>query len=71
MIIDNNSTDGTEMFISSRLSELVVYENTGDNLGGAGGFHAGFKIAEKYDYSHLWIMDDDFIPQKDCLENQF
>ncbi|HFW7936218.1 TPA: glycosyltransferase, partial [Shigella dysenteriae] len=35
LIIDNNSTDGTEMFISNRLSDVVKYKNTGDNLGGA------------------------------------
>ncbi|HGX8739230.1 TPA: glycosyltransferase [Escherichia coli] len=34
LIIDNNSTDGTEMFISNRLSDVVKYKNTGDNLGG-------------------------------------
>ncbi|MWL11388.1 glycosyltransferase, partial [Escherichia coli] len=39
LIIDNNSTDGTEMFISNRLSDVVKYKNTGGNLGGAGGFY--------------------------------
>ncbi|HBD0327239.1 TPA: glycosyltransferase, partial [Escherichia coli] len=27
LIIDNNSTDGTEMFISNRLSDVVKYKN--------------------------------------------
>ncbi len=38
LIIDNNSTDGTEMFVSNRLSDVVKYKNTGDNLGGLAGF---------------------------------
>ncbi|EAA1047433.1 glycosyltransferase [Escherichia coli O28ac] len=68
LIIDNNSTDGTEMFISNRLSDVVKYKNTGDNLGGAGGFYRGFIEAEKYGYDYLWLMDDDFMPTVNCLE---
>ncbi|MDM2895206.1 glycosyltransferase [Citrobacter sp. Cpo030] len=70
IVVDNNSSDGTEDYVKLLRNDNIniEYYNTGANLGGAGGFHAGFKIAEKYDYSHLWIMDDDFIPQKDCLE---
>ena len=42
LIIDNNSTDGTKEHISEELkNENVIYENTGENLGGAGGFNYG------------------------------
>jgi GT2 family glycosyltransferase len=40
------------------------------NLGGAGGFHEGFKtVMENYDFDYLWIMDDDVIPKTDSLQN--
>lgn len=69
LIIDNNSSDGTKEVVTSKLSSIVEYINTGGNLGGAGGFHFGFKEAEKYQYDYLWLMDDDLMPARDCLEN--
>ena len=69
LIIDNNSSDGTKESVTSKLSSIVEYINTGGNLGGAGGFHFGFKEAEKYHYDYLWLMDDDLMPAHDCLEN--
>ena len=69
LIIDNCSTDGTEEMIKSHYSKDVTYENTGANLGGAGGFNYGikkaFSLEKKYDY--LWIMDDDTIPTETAL----
>jgi rhamnopyranosyl-N-acetylglucosaminyl-diphospho-decaprenol beta-1,3/1,4-galactofuranosyltransferase len=70
IIIDNNSSDGTnEMLSELLLPEKIVYYNTGCNLGGAGGFYEGFKISSKYNYDYLWLMDDDFLPDINCLEN--
>ncbi|MGV3344205.1 glycosyltransferase [Enterobacteriaceae bacterium LUAb1] len=68
IIVDNNSNDGTLEYIAEFLSESITYENTGGNLGGAGGFYFGFQAAEKYGYDYLWLMDDDFMPTIDCLE---
>jgi len=68
LIIDNNSSDGTKESVTSKLSSVVEYINTGGNLGGAGGFHFGFKEAEKHSYDYLWLMDDDLMPAHDCLE---
>lgn len=68
-IIDNASTDGTKEMINKKFKDKVRYVNTGENLGGAGGFNYGMKHAlndSKYDY--LWIMDDDTIVHKDSLE---
>lgn len=68
-IIDNASTDGTkgelQQFIEQR---KIVYHNTGQNLGGAGGFNFGIRLLAQQDYAHIWIMDDDTIPQNDALE---
>lgn len=66
LIIDNNSTDGTYEYISDFMDKIHYY-NTGENLGGAGGFSFGIKkaVEEKYDY--LWIMDDDCMPTNNAL----
>lgn len=68
-IIDNASTDGTKEYIQEFVeNERVQYYNTGNNLGGAGGFQYGIKEAVKKKYSHIWIMDDDTIPSSTALE---
>lgn len=67
LIIDNASTDGTaDMF--KKDMERTIYYNTGANIGGAGGFNVGIKIAAKLGYNYYWLMDDDTIPQIDSLE---
>ena len=70
LVIDNNSNDGTKEVVQelSKNAPLISYYNTGANLGGAGGFYHGFKVASNFDYSHLWLMDDDFMPDNDCLD---
>lgn len=69
LVIDNGSTDGTKKMISELKSERIIYINTGENLGGAGGFAIGIKKATELNYSYAWIMDDDTIPTSNALEN--
>lgn len=67
-VIDNGSTDGTEELLAGWIGRKeIIYRNTGENLGGAGGFAFGIKEAVKCGYSYLWIMDDDTIPYPDAL----
>ena len=69
LIVDNASTDGTEEYIANLLNNSkIIYENTGANLGGAGGFNYGIKKAIELGYEYIWIMDDDTIPYKDSLK---
>lgn len=69
LIVDNASTDGTRDYIDELLKDTRVhYENTGANLGGAGGFNYGMKRAVELGYEYIWIMDDDTIPYKDSLK---
>ena len=69
LIIDNDSTDGTQEVIQKYVEEgYVDYVNTGANLGGAGGFQFGMKIAIEKGYEYLWIMDDDCLPDKEALD---
>lgn len=72
IIIDNNSTDGTEEFLNENGIidiEQVEYNKLSNNIGGAGGFNEGIKSSLKDKYDWVWIMDDDTIPKEDALEN--
>src|SRR5690606_14606843 len=46
---------------------LLTYE-VFDNLGPAGGFHYGLKHFIESDCDYVWLMDDDVIPDKTCLQ---
>ena len=73
IIIDNASTDGTEEELK-KIEILnrndVVYKKLEKNIGGAGGFYEGIKLAREDDADWIWIMDDDTIPKEDSL-NEF
>lgn len=62
LIVDNHSIDGTKEFLEANgilKKTTVKYLNTGDNLGGAGGFNFGLDYAYKRGYSWFMLMDDD------------
>lgn len=68
LVVDNASTDGTKDFILEELqNNKVHYENTGSNLGGAGGFNFGMKKACELGCDFIWVMDDDCIVHKNSL----
>lgn len=67
IVIDNASTDGTSELIG-KYKDSVHYVNTGNNLGGAGGFQYGIKYAAEYNYDYVWLMDDDCIPEITTLD---
>lgn len=69
IIIDNASTDGTREYIDHFIqNKEIIYQNTGANLGGAGGFHFGIKYAVESGYDFVWVMDDDCMPRPTALE---
>ena len=71
IICDNNSTDGTGELIEKYMArdKRIKYFNTGENLGGAGGFNYGLKYIYGQEYDYCWIMDDDAVPEKDALKS--
>lgn len=73
-VVDNNSSDNTKElvlnFAEKNKAELkVTYHNTGANLGGAGGFEVGAKLAFEAGYEWVWLADDDVELESTCLEN--
>lgn len=67
LVVDNASTDGTAQALKQMPSPRLLYRNTGENLGGAGGFHFGMRWAVEAGYDYVWIMDDDTLPQPQAL----
>ena len=67
LVIDNASTDGTYQHIKELIDDRIKYINTGENLGGAGGFAYGMKKAFSYNCDYLWLMDDDCIVNEKTL----
>ena len=70
LVVNNASTDNTEEWIMSysQSKDNMMYFNTGENIGGAGGFNYGMRKAVEFGYDYVWIMDDDCIPNSDTLE---
>lgn len=71
VIVDNQSTDGTHEWLSDfqESGGVFVYSHLSDkNLGGAGGFELGMRLArERFDPDWIVVMDDDARPRPDAL----
>lgn len=69
LIVDNASADSTQQWATeyTAASNTAIYFNTGENLGGAGGFNYGMRKAVEMGYEYVWIMDDDCITFPDTL----
>lgn len=66
LIVNNASTDGTEEWLAVQTG--LLSQNTGSNLGGAGGFNCGMRWAVEDGFDYVWVMDDDTLPKPDALE---
>lgn len=67
-VIDNASTDNTEEVVRAKTLPEIRYVRLPQNIGGAGGFHEGMRIACENGANYLWISDDDAYPEPDALE---
>ncbi len=67
LVVDNLSTDGTRDMLDTEFPELERLDLP-VNVGGAGGFNAGMRWGYERGFEHLWLMDDDGVPQSDCLQ---
>jgi rhamnopyranosyl-N-acetylglucosaminyl-diphospho-decaprenol beta-1,3/1,4-galactofuranosyltransferase len=72
-VVDNASSDHTravleQEVLAARPGLPLRVTHSEDNLGGAGGFHLGTKLAYDAGFDRIWLMDDDVVPAPDCLE---
>ena len=56
IIIDNKCTDGTSEYLKT-IEDKVTPVFLDENLGGAGGFNKGIKIAYEKGHDYIWIID--------------
>lgn len=84
IIVDNASSDGTDCLLKNNgyIDEAikgkttkfkksgieVLYYLSEWNTGGSGGFYKALDIAQSGKYDYVWIMDDDVLPEANCLE---
>jgi rhamnopyranosyl-N-acetylglucosaminyl-diphospho-decaprenol beta-1,3/1,4-galactofuranosyltransferase len=72
-VIDNASSDHTRRVLEdevlrARAGLPLHVTHVEENLGGAGGFHLGMRLAVAAGHDRIWLMDDDVVPAPDCLE---
>lgn len=47
----------------------LYYLELSENIGSAGGYYEGIKLAYELNSEWMWLLDDDLVPSIDCLEN--
>jgi rhamnopyranosyl-N-acetylglucosaminyl-diphospho-decaprenol beta-1,3/1,4-galactofuranosyltransferase len=67
LVVDNASTDGTGEWLAGIANGPVQARTLEHNTGGAGGFHEGLRWAVERGADLVWLMDDDGLPEPDCL----
>lgn len=69
IVVDNCSKDEWKEKLKAEEDELVEVLWLESNMGGAGGFEAGMRLAlERYDPDWYWLMDADAYPESNCVE---
>ena len=70
VIVNNLSSDETKPWLESLDEPRLVVYHSEKNLGGAGGFNIGFKIAlKKYNCDWILCFDDDAYPYDNAIKN--
>ena len=67
IVVDNASTDHTATVLEGVRELPLQVIRPEENLGGAGGFHAGLGAAYEQGFDRIWLLDDDVVPAPDCL----
>lgn len=69
IIINNSSTDGTlEWLQETSKNDNILHFITQPNSGSSGGQYTAFRTAYEQGYEWIWEMDDDVVPEPNCLE---
>lgn len=73
IVVNNCSTDGTDVFLAEWQKETSKYHKVvitaKENLGGSGGFYLGQKYALEHDADWVFLADDDAYADKDMVKN--
>ena len=68
VVVDNASTDGTGAWLDTLDDARLVVHRSNANLGGAGGFETGMRLAvDTLDPDWIVVMDDDARPRPGAL----
>ncbi|SUO95539.1 glycosyltransferase [Suttonella ornithocola] len=68
VIIDNASTDGTQQWLKAQTDSRLRFLFLEKNIGGAGGFHEGVKLAQSLEVDWLVLYDDDSFPAANSIQ---
>lgn len=60
IIVDNDSSDGSEDILRRHFPELEIIQ-TGENLGFAGGNNAGIRRAFEHGADYVWLLNNDTV----------
>lgn len=66
VMVDNGSTDGSEVILRERFSDVVIIQ-TGANLGFAGGNNIGIRHALEQGADYVWLLNNDTTVEPDSL----
>ena len=67
VVVDNASDDGTPEMIAAEFPDALLVRLP-ENVGGAGGFHAGLERGMELGCDWLWLLDDDTYATATALE---
>lgn len=68
IVIDNASADGTQEMLRKKYNGQITQVRLEENLGSAGGFYEGIRLAYEKGHDWIWVMDDDVKPLPDALK---
>ena len=68
IVINNNSSDGTELFVATNYPKVNMY-HLSENIASAGGFAKGMQVAFEKGYDWVWLFNDDSRPVSGTLDS--
>lgn len=70
VVVDNGTTDGTRVWLNEQTNSKLHVVLSEKNLGGAGGFELGLRVAfERFNPDWVVVMDDDARPETGTFQN--